>query len=124
MTGCALLRACRLACWFGEESQHSVTPQLWQVRRWTQVSPVFTQASQTCTRGGMTVVRLVMSGHAATIMVSLLGYGRTGTASPLRFSLLGIDLDHPNTVGQDDGHSRLRMDGRLDFTGHFHRFAS
>src|SRR5258707_1083347 len=38
-------RACLLACWFGDESQQSVTPHFWHVRRCSQRSPIFTHSS-------------------------------------------------------------------------------
>jgi hypothetical protein len=45
MTGWLDERACLLACRFGELSQQSVMPHVWQVRRWTQYEPIFTHSS-------------------------------------------------------------------------------
>src|SRR5689334_14733820 len=39
---------CFVACLFFEESQQPTCPQERQSRRWIQVSPNFTQSSQTC----------------------------------------------------------------------------
>ena len=41
-------RACLLAWRFGDESQQSVTPQVWQVRRCTHAAPILTHSSHSC----------------------------------------------------------------------------
>src|SRR6185437_17030907 len=46
--GCLLWWKCLVACLFLEESQHPTCPHSRHKRRWTQVSPIFTHASQTC----------------------------------------------------------------------------
>src|SRR5207237_9703752 len=45
MTGCPLPCAWPEACRFGELSQQSVAPHVWQVRRCTQYAPIFTHSS-------------------------------------------------------------------------------
>src|SRR5207249_8588406 len=45
MTGCVLARACLLAWRLGDESQHRVPPQVWQVRRCTHDDPILTHSS-------------------------------------------------------------------------------
>ena len=42
-------RACFDACWFGDESQQRVPPQVWQVLRWTHCAPIFMQSSHSST---------------------------------------------------------------------------
>src|SRR5439155_19635710 len=58
MTGCPLARACLLACRLGDESQQSVAPQLWHVRRCTHREPVFTHSSHSCCFACFTVLML------------------------------------------------------------------
>src|SRR5437899_12713986 len=56
MTGCLLARACLLACWLGELSQHNVTPHSWQVRRCTHCAPIFTHSAHSRRLGSLMVV--------------------------------------------------------------------
>jgi hypothetical protein len=44
-----------LACRLGDESQHSVTPQVWHVRRCTHDAPIFTHSSHSRFRACFTV---------------------------------------------------------------------
>jgi hypothetical protein len=44
MTAWPVLRECALACFRGDESQQSVTPQVWHVRKCIQVEPIFTHS--------------------------------------------------------------------------------
>ena len=55
MIGWPLAAACLLACLFGDESQHPTRPQLRQIRRWHQGSPVSRHSGQPGTSSGSTV---------------------------------------------------------------------
>ena len=68
MTGCALARACFVACRLGELSQHSVAPHSWHVRRCTHRAPTFTHSSH-CRRTGCRIsVMASMCVHATALM--------------------------------------------------------
>ena len=63
MTGWLVARACRVACLFGELSQHSVTPQVWHVRKCTHRAWIFTHSSHSWAFAGLTLVTLLMCVH-------------------------------------------------------------
>jgi hypothetical protein len=65
MTGWSASCPCLLACRFGEESQQPTCPQVRQVRRCTQRSPVLRHSSQPSTDSGGTISIRSMWEHCA-----------------------------------------------------------
>lgn len=63
--------ACLLACWFGDESQHSVAPHCWQVRRWTHVAWIFTHSWHSRRFSCLTLPIAVIWEHAAGMRTSV-----------------------------------------------------
>src|SRR4051812_42312560 len=63
MTGWLVERACLVACRFGDESQQSVAPHAWHVRRCTQDAPIFTHASHSRRPGRFTSSTAAMCEH-------------------------------------------------------------
>jgi hypothetical protein len=59
MTGCPVDLACLVAWRLGELSQQSVTPQVWQVRRWTHPALTFTHSWHSRRAGVLTSVMLL-----------------------------------------------------------------
>jgi hypothetical protein len=66
-TGCSAARAWALACRFGEESQQSVTPHVWHVRRCIQRLWIFTHSSHSRRFGRFTSVTDPMCSQAAVM---------------------------------------------------------
>src|SRR5262249_29158209 len=70
ITGCDVAFACLVAWRFGELSQQSVPPHVWQVRRCTHVPPIFTHSSQTRFFACLTDVTASMCAHAPPSLIA------------------------------------------------------
>ena len=62
-----MVRACFEACLFGDESQHSVTPQVWHVRRCIHREAIFTHSAHSRFAGCFTSLIREMSSQIAIV---------------------------------------------------------
>ena len=62
-----MVRACFEACLFGDESQHSVTPHVWHVRRCIHREPLFTHSEHSRFAGCFTSLIREMSSQIAIV---------------------------------------------------------
>ena len=62
-----MVRACFEACLFGDESQHSVTPHVWHVRRCIHREPLFMHSEHSRVAGCFTSLIREMSSQIAIV---------------------------------------------------------
>lgn len=62
-----MVRACFEACLFGDESQHSVTPHVWHVRRCIHREPLFMHSEHSRFAGCFTSLIREMSSQVAIV---------------------------------------------------------